>query len=99
MRRFIAIILCLNILINGCKTSQVQPPGEFPQPNWVERRMDRLETWNRHHGYPIEKTRNATNFVLGCTILVVGAAAYGYAYLALESELDKLAEPQVPHHR
>ncbi len=96
MRHVVSIILCLSLLVGGCKT---QPLGEFPQPNWLDRRLDRLVTWDRHHGYPIEKTKNATNFVLGCTIIVVGVAAYGYAYLVLECEPDKVSEPKTPHHQ
>lgn len=99
MRRVVILLLCLLLLVNGCKTSPAPQPGEYPQPNWVERRIDRLETWNRRHGYPIEKTRDATNFALGCTIIVVGAAAYGLGYLVLQSELDKLSEPNMPHHK
>ncbi|MFT3880308.1 MAG: hypothetical protein QM703_11680 [Gemmatales bacterium] len=95
MRRFVVIFLCLLLLINGCKT---QPSGEFPQPNWVDRRLDRLETWNRRHGYPMEKTRDTTKFVVASTVIAVGAVACGLAYLILQSELDKLAEPKVPGH-
>lgn len=80
MWRLIVLLLCMLMLVNGCKT---QTPGEFPQQNWLERRWDRLVTWDRHHGYPIERTKNATNFVLGCSIVVIGVAAYGYASLVL----------------
>ncbi|MFT3880307.1 MAG: hypothetical protein QM703_11675 [Gemmatales bacterium] len=96
MRRILAIILCLSILVIGCKS---QPPGEFPEPNWLERRWDRLVTWDRHHGYPLEKTKNATNFVVGCTILVIGVAAIGYASLVSQSDFDQGVEPKPPHHK
>jgi hypothetical protein len=95
MRRHIFLVLYMLMLLNGCKTQQ---PGEFPEPNWLERRWDRLVTWDRHHGYPFEKTKNATNFVVGCSILVIGVAAYGYASLALQSDLDKGTESKISHH-
>jgi len=83
--------------LNGCKTSSVQQTRDFPQPNWLERRWDRFETWNRQHGYPMEKARDITKMVIACTVIAVGAAVCGVAYFVLQSELDKLAEPKMPN--
>ncbi len=98
MRRLVAIVLSLSMVVCGCKLPEVQQPMEEPQPNWIDRRLDRLETWNRRHGYPIEKTRDTTKFVVASTVIAVGAVACGLAYLILQSELDKLAEPKSHGH-
>ncbi|HQR06460.1 MAG TPA: hypothetical protein PLN21_06535 [Gemmatales bacterium] len=95
MQQFVVIVLCFSMLVNGCKTPTEPQPGDIPQPNWLERRMDRLETWNRRHGYPIEKARDATKTVVVCTVVAVGAAACIVGYLVLKSELDKYPDPTV----
>lgn len=61
--------------------------------------MDRLDDWNTHHGYPIDKAKEVTRIVVGCSLVAVGTVAGVVAYLVLQSELDKLAEPKVPEVR
>lgn len=84
MRVFLSITLCLSLLLPGCKTQEKQPTSIFRQPNWWERRMDRLETWNMRHGYPIEKTKEA----IGNTLIVVGATACVVGYFWLNCQPD-----------
>ena len=69
MARFIVILLCLCQLVNGCKSQPVNEAGLYQRPGWLDRRMDRLEDWNTHHGYPINKAKAVV-----CTSLIVGGA-------------------------
>ncbi len=57
--------------------------------------MDRLEDWNTHHGYPLDKTKALTKVVVGSTLVAVRTVAGVVAYLVLQSELNKLSEPNV----
>lgn len=68
----------------------------FHQPNWWERRMDRLDTWDRHHGYPVEKAMDATKFVTGCTLLAAGAVAGVVAYLYLNGSTNGQSKYKTP---
>src|SRR5260221_10654504 len=96
MRRIIVIFLCLCQLANGCKSQRVNEGGLYQRPGWWDRRMDRLEDWNTHHGYPLDKTKAVTKTVVGCTLVAVGTVAGVVAYLVLQSELNKLSDPKVP---
>jgi hypothetical protein len=69
MKHAITIALCFTLLLLGCQTQQ---SGLIRRPSWWERRLDRLETWNRHNGQPLDKARTA---VVGTALVVAGAAA------------------------
>jgi hypothetical protein len=80
MKWFMAVLLSIVIGVAGCKTHQPQQTSIFRQPSWWERRMDRLETWEMRHGYPITKTKQAilyTTVAVGISTLVVGGFVYG----------------------
>lgn len=90
MKKIMAVLLSVIVLVLGCKTHQSQPVGIFRQPNWWERRMDRLETWDARHGRPVEKTKDAimlTTAVVGIVVVVAGAAI-------AESMLDNWIQEQ-----
>jgi hypothetical protein len=78
MKPFLAMILIVQLFLVGCKTAEPQA-SLFRQPSWWERRMRRFEDWERRHGYPVTKTRNAiltTAVVTGTAIAVVAACVY-----------------------
>ncbi len=71
MRRLVAIFLCLSLLVNGCKSQPLDEAGLYQRPGWWERRMDRLDDWNAHHGHPIQKAKS----LAAATLVVAGAVA------------------------
>lgn len=84
MRNLIKIVLC-GCMLCGCKSQPEQKAGFFRQPNWLERRIERLETWNLRHGYPIEKSRDAMLCTLAVTGVVTATVAGIVAYCMLNS--------------
>lgn len=79
MNRVIIVALCVSQFVAGCKTQPVNEAGLYQRPGWFDRRMDRLEDWNTHHGYPIDKAKTvvyASLFVGGAIALLAGVAAF-----------------------
>ncbi len=85
MRRIIVIILCLCQLVNGCKSQPVNEAGLYQRPGWLDRRLDRLDDWNTHHGYPIDKTKTATLY----TLVAVGSVALLVASAMANSDTNQ----------
>ena len=77
MGRLVAILVCLSMLVNGCKSQPLNEAGLYQRPGWWERRMDRLEDWNTHHGYALSKAKSAIFYtaVVGGTLSVLVACA------------------------
>ena len=86
MRRLIILFLCLSMLVTGCKTQPVNEAGLYQRPGWWERRMDRLDDWNTHHGYVINKTKTAVLY----TLVGIGAVAAFAGYVCYEIAADSL---------
>jgi len=85
MRRIIVIILCLSQLANGCKSQPVNEAGLYQRPGWWDRRMDRLEDWNTHHGYPIDKAKT----VMFYSLIAAGSVTLLVASAMLNSESNQ----------
>jgi hypothetical protein len=94
MKQFMAVLLSVIVMVAGCKTHQSQPVSIFRQPNWWERRMDRLETWDVRHGRPVEKTKEAIIITTAAVGITVGFAAAVVAGCALESWLQEQGGPK-----
>lgn len=75
MKQSIAMMLCLTLFLIGCQTQQ---SGLIRRPSWWERRMDRLETWNMRHGYPLNRTRDAVVYTAVVTAIVAGTIWYAF---------------------
>lgn len=96
MRVIINILLCFSLLLTGCKARQELPDGNLRQTSWLERRLDRLDTWETRHGYPIHKTKETTKLVAVSILVTAGAVASVAAYLWLNGEYDKQYGSHVP---
>ncbi|MFO0812350.1 MAG: hypothetical protein U0796_03975 [Gemmatales bacterium] len=84
MKQAITLLFCVTLLLTGCQTQQ---SGLIRRPSWWERRLDRLDTWNRHNGLPLDKTRDV---VVGTGVVVAGAAVIvGSLWLNSTEKKDK----------
>src|SRR5215471_9523649 len=81
MRATLRIFVMFSFMLAGCQTRADNSTCFFRRTNWWERRMDRLETWDRHHGYPLEVAKQAM-----CVGLVLsGSVAVVAGYILLNS--------------
>jgi hypothetical protein len=92
-RHPLVLWMAISFLITGCRQHEPQQAGLFRQPNWWERRMDRLDTWNRHHGYALDKAKEGTVATIAYTLLGVAAVAGIVCWATAEAEKPDPNEP------
>jgi len=86
-------------MVNGCKSQPINEAGLYQRPGWWERRMDRLNDWNTHHGYPIQKAKTvavATLFVAGTIACIAGAWLINGEPDRRQGQQDPFADNSIP---
>lgn len=97
LRPLVTVCVATALLLAGCQHSPPQHYGMFRRPGWWERRMDRLDTWNRRNGYPLDKAKDGTVAAAGYTILGAAAVAGIILIAALPDEKTDRNQPLFPY--
>jgi len=77
MRPCLCLLLLLTLLVASCQTHVDNSTCFFRRTTWWDRRMDRLEAWDRHHGYPIGQTKEAILNSTAVSLAIAGALVGG----------------------
>jgi hypothetical protein len=92
-RALISSLLIAITLAAGCRHQPAEHSSFFRRAGWWERRMDRLETWNRRNGFPLEKARKHSVEIVGYTLIGAGTVALAILWAIGECAPDDLDQP------
>lgn len=71
LRPLVTAMVSCSLFTAGCSHLEPARTSFFRRQGWWERRMDRLDAWDLHHGHVIDRAKDNTVAVVGYTLLGV----------------------------
>ncbi len=92
MRAALGLLLAIVTILAGCQTRPDEHSSFFRRTTWWERRMDRLATWDRRHGYPLTHLADGSKQLVTYSLIATASVAGLVLLILCSSEEQKFGE-------